>query len=148
MLHTRRWATAAALLLVATLAVVACRSSKGGPEPEQIAIKQSMEAVNQFHSALSSGNASQICGGADANAFKSVTQLPCAEFVGWLNGKLGSFTDGKRDQIPMADQKPLRVELRYSSQYQRGEAQETFDYRIVDGKPKLMQYRVDSAAVR
>src|SRR4051794_641742 len=98
MLPTRRSATATALPLIAILGVVGCRSSKGEPEPEQIAIKQSMDAVDQFHSALSSGNAPQICGAVDANAFKSVTQLPCAEFVGWLHGKLGSFTEGKRDQ--------------------------------------------------
>jgi hypothetical protein len=116
-------------------------------EPEAPLVRASVAAVKQFHGGLSANQPSEICANADPHALDAVTQLPCPEFVPFLNRKLGPVLESKRIQTPLASAQPPHVALVYQTHFQRGEAREHFEYRVEGTRAILTTYRIKSDAL-
>ena len=132
-------------ILLSILALVissnGCKRSYN-EEPEAPLVRASVAAVNQFHAGVSANRSSEICANVEPNALDTVTQLPCPEFVSYLNGKLGPVVESKRTQTPLASAQPPHVGLVYQTRFQRGESREHFEYRVEGSRAILTTYRI------
>jgi hypothetical protein len=145
------------LLALLLLATAACRREGPSParavivEPEQPAARSAADAVNRFHTGLSGGQYADLCKASEANAFLSVSSLPCPLFLAYVHDHLGNVVEAKRTQLPVEDGRPagepVRVGLDYETRYEHGEAREHFEWRVEGAQATLIAYRVESGAL-
>ena len=111
-------------------------------------IPAATSAVDGFHAALNAGRFTPIYA---AGAPELRAAAPERGFVAILEAvhrKLGAFKSGKsvgwRENVTTSG---TFVSLGYSSEYERGHADEQFSYKIADGRPALVGYHINSTAM-
>ncbi len=116
-----------------------------GMDPRDGAAQTALEGAGHFHDAVSSGNAKDVCKSTDPAAFQSITGFPCAQFIVYLHGKLGKTSGPKSASPPLVQ--TTRVILDMVTQYERGEAQEHFEYTLNGSQATLTNYRIQADAL-
>jgi hypothetical protein len=111
-------------------------------QPEAPLVRAAVAAVKQFHAGLSTNQFSEICSNADPHALDAVTQLPCREYVPFLNRKLGPVIESRLIQTPLASAEPPHVALVFQTQFRRGQGTEHFEYRVEGSRAILTTYRI------
>lgn len=144
-----RWTMAVGLVVVVLAFLlftnVRSRMNALSSDPRDGAAKIALDGADQFHDAVSSGKSNRVCKSIDSSAFQSITGFPCAQFVAYLHGKLGKAVRPKSAQPPLV--LTTRVILDQVTQYQRGDAQEHFEYSINGSQAILTNYRIQSEAL-
>ena len=106
------------------------------------------KAVAQFHTMLDAGQNAQIYGNAAPEMKSAATEAKLTALLAAVHRKLGTVS--KAEQRGWNDQVNTGghfVTLNYATTYARGEAAETFVYKITDGKAQLASYNVNSDAL-
>ena len=104
------------------------------------------EAADHFHQQLNAGNYSQIYGDATEEFRRSASREDLNKFFDKIRDKMGAagkpsaagFHVNWRNGVVWVDQT-------YNTQFERGQAQEVFVWKIEQNQPRLYRYRVDSA---
>jgi hypothetical protein len=117
-------------------------------DADEPVVKEAVQATARFHRALSEGRYDEICGIARLSAFRSVTEQSCDEFLTNLHGRLGGYRDGSPGRVQVSKGSPTpRVAFDVTSQYERAEAKESFNWQILAGaragRPDLVSYHVN-----
>ena len=127
-----------AMLLVAALAVTGCSMGQD--------MSTTDAAVADFHARLNGGQFEAITEASGPEIKNGATDFTA--FAGQLHNKLGTFKSTSRqgfnDNINNGDHV---FNATYASVYSSGPATETFVYRLNSGKPVLIGYHVESAAL-
>ena len=114
-------------------------------DPSEVAVQAAVSATERFHSALSERRYDDVCAVAERDAFSTLTELNCAEFLDYLHEKLGRFVQGSENPWYVKnDEAESQVAGETTSRYERAEAHESFDWRVggVGSQAKLVQYHV------
>jgi hypothetical protein len=145
-----RW-TIVVSVAVAVLALLLYRSVRGrmdtlGADPPHNATAQlALDSAAQFHDAVSRGKSDEVCKSADSAAFQTVTGFPCAKFIDYLHEKLGKAIGPKSAEPPVV--RATLVTLDVVTEYERGVAQEHFEYFLNGSQATLTNYRIQSDAL-
>lgn len=127
-----------AMLLAAAAALAGC------PMGQDMSATDS--AVAEFHAKLNNGQFAAIAAAAGPEMKNGGTDFPA--FIETIHTKLGTFRStarqGFNDNINNGDH---TFTARYASVYSSGPASENFVYRLNSGKPVLIGYHVESAAL-
>lgn len=103
-------------------------------------------AVADFHAKLNNGQFAAIAAAAGSELKNGSTDFPA--FIEAIHTKLGTFRStarqGFNDNINNGDH---TFTASYASVYSTGPASENFVYRLNSGKPVLIGYHVESAAL-
>jgi hypothetical protein len=103
-------------------------------------------AVANFHAKLNNGQFAAIAAAAGPEIKNGSTDFPA--FIAAIHTKLGTFQStarqGFNDNINNGDH---TFTASYASVYSSGPATENFVYRLNSGKPVLIGYHVESAAL-
>ncbi|GAA0320648.1 hypothetical protein GCM10009087_33710 [Sphingomonas oligophenolica] len=106
------------------------------------------KAVARFHMMLDAGQNAQIYGDSAPEMKTAASEAKLTTLLAAVHRKLGTVT--KAEQTGWNDQINTGghfVTLNYTTTYARGEAAETFVYKITDGKAQLAGYNVNSDAL-
>lgn len=148
-MRANQWAVVAGLAVLVLLFLmfrdVRSRITALGMDPRDGAARSAMNGASHFHDAVSSGKANTVCKSTDPSAFQSMTGFPCAQFIVYLHGKLGKASGEKSASPPLVQ--TTRVILDMVTQYERGEAQEHFEYALNGSQATLMNYRIQADAL-
>ena len=127
-----------AMLLAAALAVTGCSMGQD--------MSTTDAAVADFHSKMNGGQFKAITDASGPEIKNGATDFTA--FAERLHGKLGTFKSGNRqgfnDNINNGGH---LFTATYASVYSSGPATENFVYRLNSGKPVLIGYHVESAAL-
>ena len=149
--RTPRGSVACALLLTAFgFSVFPLQPGGKGGEPNDLPDERSLnvatEAVTRFHSAVTKERYGEVCQIADPQAFRSITALPCAEFLAFIHQQQGAPLDATQTRVSARRDRlgtPTGVEVHYNTRYQRGNVREQFQWRITGSNASLISYRCD-----
>lgn len=122
------------------LAVAACSTGKDVPAAEA--------SVKAFHDRLGAGQIDAIVASSGPELSAPETKPRFTQLLAVVARKLGQPKAAK--QVGWNDQVTTGghfITLNYASDYARGKAAETFAFRVVDGKPVLIGYNVNSDAL-
>ncbi|WEK00426.1 MAG: DUF4019 domain-containing protein [Candidatus Sphingomonas phytovorans] len=128
--------TVAALLL----GLAGCSAGEDIPVAEK--------AVGRFHAMLDNGQNAQIYQASAAEMKAAATEPKLTALLEAVHRKLGTVKKAERkgwnDQVNTGGH---FITLNYATSYMRGEAIETFVYKIADGQARLAGYNINSAAM-
>lgn len=105
-------------------------------------------AVSRFHTLLDAGQNAQIYGDSAPEMKGTTSEAKLTALLAAVHRKLGTVS--KAEQKGWNDTVNTGghfVTLNYATTYARGEAAETFVYKIADGKARLAGYHVNSDAL-
>lgn len=149
-MQSSRW-TILVSVAVAVLALLLFRSVRGrmnalgGDTPRNGGAQIALDSVAGFHDAVSRGKPDEVCKSADNSAFQSMTGFPCAKFIDYLHEKLGKAIGPKGPEASIV--RTTLVILDVVTQYERGDAQEHFEYFLNGSQVTLTNYRIQSDAL-
>jgi hypothetical protein len=127
-----------AILLVTAAALAGCSMGQD--------MSATDSAVADFHAKLNNGQFAAIAAAAGPEIRNGGTNFPV--FIENIHAKLGTFRStarqGFNDNIDNGDH---TFTASYASVYSSGPATENFVYRLNGGKPVLIGYHVESAAL-
>jgi hypothetical protein len=127
-----------AMLLAAAVALAGCSMGQD--------MSATDSAVADFHAKLNNGQFAAIAAAAGPELKNGSTDFPA--FIEAIHTKLGTFRStarmGFNDNINNGDH---TFTAGYASVYSSGPATENFVYRLNGGKPVLIGYHVESAAL-
>ena len=104
--------------------------------------------VSAFHASLNAGDVDRIASTADPELGASPSRVEFGKLLEAVHRKLGIFVSGNRTGFnDRADLQGHFITVVYASTYQRGAAQETFVFRVSDGRAKVAGYNINSAAL-
>jgi len=110
--------------------------------------KLASEAVRRFHSQLNSGDYIQICVEADEAFSQSEQRDDLLHFLESIHQKLGNAGADKQTNVRVnATTGGTFVTVQFTTQFDRGQADETFTWRKSGSTLKLYQYNVNSRAL-
>lgn len=134
----------ALVLLLAPL--TSRRSAVGDRGPDEQMVEAGGAGVVAFHARISKRQYDDVCRTAEPEAFRSITRVPCSEFLAYVHQQLGSVMDTRRTEaFTLGDRLGYVVGLglNYSTRYERGEARERFQWRIEGSQVTLSSYSID-----
>jgi hypothetical protein len=127
-----------AIVLAAAVALAGCSMGQD--------MSATDSAVADFHAKLNNGQFAAIAAAAGPEMKNSGVDFPV--FIEKIHAKLGTFRStarqGFNDNINNGDH---TFTASYASVYSSGPASENFVYRLNSGKPVLIGYHVESAAL-
>lgn len=127
-----------AIMLAAAAALAGCSMGRD--------MSATDAAVANFHAKLNNGQFAAIAAAAGPEIKNGSTDFPA--FIAAIHTKLGTFRStarqGFNDNINNGDH---TFTASYASVYSSGPASENFVYRLNSGKPVLIGYHVESAAL-
>ena len=111
-------------------------------------IPAAQKAVVRFHTMLDAGQSAQIARDSAAEMKGATTEPKLTALLDAVHRKLGTVKkaqqNGWNDQVNTGGH---FITLNYATSYTRGEAIETFVFKIADGQAKLAGYNVNSDAM-
>jgi hypothetical protein len=120
-------------------------------DPDAPAARIAESAVATFHENFNHRRYEAICQAADRNAFRGITGLTCAEFLAYVQERLGPVQESKRLQLPIVEDaplfRPIRVGLHYTTQFERETGTERFGWRVAAERVTLISYTVAAVAL-
>jgi len=104
-------------------------------------------AVDDFHRKLDSGQSAAIesAAGPEIKAMAGGFAAVLDQIHRRLGNVKSSTRTGFNDRVDNGDH---RLELTYDTKFERGEGDEEFVFRIIDGKPVLAGYHIKSDALK
>ena len=104
-------------------------------------------AVAHFHQQLDAGQYQAIYEASGEEMKKATSQAELVRFLDAVHGKLGKYLSGKRVNWKVNyGAGGETVILDFQAEFENGEASEDFLFHIVDDKPILIGYHVNSNA--
>ena len=115
-------------------------------DPDAPAARMADSAVTIFHDTFNRRQYQTICQAADRDAFRAITALSCADFLAYVHERLGPVQESKRSQLPLLEDArastPVRVQIRYTTRFERDTGTETFVWRVAAENATLISYNV------
>lgn len=128
-----------ALVIAAALALGGCSMGQG--------LATGGKAVDDFHRQLDAGQSAAIeaATGPEIKAMAGGFAVVLDQVHRRLGKVKSSTRTGFNDSIDNGDH---RLELTYDTKFERGDGDEEFVFRMIDGKPVLAGYHVNSDALK
>jgi len=128
---------------VLLLAMAVCIGLAGCSSKEDIAKAEA--AVDQFHKELNASEFDKIYDESSDGMKANASQEKLTKLLSAVHRKLGAFQSGKSTGWKVtAGTSGTIVTLGYTTTYERGEANETFIFKVVADKALLQGYNVNS----
>ena len=127
-------------MLAGLLTLAACSFGKD--------VGATQEAVGAFHQAYNAGNIGKIYDDSSEAMKSNTTAADLARVFDTLHRKLGAYKSsnsvGWNENM---NTNGTVVTVDYAGTYERGKTEERFQFLIVNGKPKLLNFNINSPAL-
>lgn len=122
-------------------ALVLCLTACSGGED----LKKTEAAIGLFHQQANAGQFDQIYANAASEWKRAQSPRDSVKFLSALREKMGAFQSGQQDGWRVNyTTSGTEVVVQYKSKFQKGDAVETFTYRVVEKAPILVGYNINS----